>query len=162
MNTNSMDFGRVIFALIGFSSSLFFFVPNIKSWYTQQVTTEKLRIISEALKQAEKRATRFQKRHDQILCQISSFYLINKELEGALADSRAAMNEALEFAANLRKLQMKIICSFPSDDQLVAMTTHADQDFGSDFDLDGELEDAFDLIDRDNEEGDDNFVQTQI
>lgn len=125
MNTNSMDFGRVIFALIGFSSSLFFFVPNVKSWHTQQVTTEKLRIIGAALKQAEKRATRFQERHDRILHQISSFYLINKELEGALADARAAMNEALEFAANLRKLQMKIISSFPSDNQLVAMTTHA-------------------------------------
>ncbi|KAB2621540.1 hypothetical protein D8674_023722 [Pyrus ussuriensis x Pyrus communis] len=125
MNTNSMDFGRVIFALIGFSSSLFFFVPNVKSWRTQQVTTEKLRIIGEALKQAEKRATRFQERHDRILRQISSFYLINKELEGALADARAAMNEALEFAANLRKLQMKIISSFPSDDQIVDMTTHA-------------------------------------
>ncbi|KAM1002218.1 hypothetical protein ACFX2C_002674 [Malus domestica] len=34
---------------------------------------------------------------------------------------------------------------------------YTDQDFGSDFDLDGELEDASDLFDRDTEEGDDNF-----
>ncbi|KAM1157434.1 hypothetical protein TB2_027609 [Malus domestica] len=34
---------------------------------------------------------------------------------------------------------------------------YTDQDFGSDFDLDGELEDASDLFDRDSEKGDDNF-----
>ncbi|KAM1285683.1 hypothetical protein EV1_028237 [Malus domestica] len=34
---------------------------------------------------------------------------------------------------------------------------YTDHDFGFDFDLDGELEDASDLIDRDSEEGDDNF-----
>ncbi|BFG36919.1 hypothetical protein CerSpe_231930 [Prunus speciosa] len=116
----TMDFGHVIFAVIGFSSSIFFFVPNVKKWHRQQVTTEKLRIVNEALEQAEERAARFQERHDRILSQICSFYLINKELEDALAGARAAMKEALEFAANLRRLQIKIITSFPKD-QLIAM-----------------------------------------
>ncbi|KAM1056799.1 hypothetical protein ACFX13_030914 [Malus domestica] len=41
--------------------------------------------------------------------------------------------------------------------ELVERMRYTDQDFGSDFDLDGELEDASDLFDRDNENGDDNF-----
>ncbi|KAI5326414.1 hypothetical protein L3X38_035488 [Prunus dulcis] len=121
-----MDFSHVIFSVIGFSSSIFFFVPNIKKWHMQQVTTEKLRIVNEALEQAEERAARFQERHDRILSQICSFYLINKELEDALAGARATMKEALEFAANLRRLQMKIITSFPSD-QLMVMAAESEQ-----------------------------------
>ena len=115
---NSMDFGRVVFAAIGFSTSLVLFVPNVKKWHRQQVTTEKLRIITEALEHAEERAAKFQERHDRMLSQMCSFYLTNKELEEALAGARAASNEALDFATQLRRMQLKIITSFPGDQLL--------------------------------------------
>ncbi|KAL6142600.1 hypothetical protein ACLB2K_060877 [Fragaria x ananassa] len=101
---NSMDFGRVVFATIGFSTSLVLFVPNVKKWHRQQVTTEKLRIITEALEHAEERAAKFQERHDRMLNQMCSFYLTNKELEEALASARAAANDALDFATQLRRM----------------------------------------------------------
>lgn len=116
--TISMDFGRVLFAIIGFSMSFFLFAPNVKRWHRQRITTEKLRIINEALEQAEERAEKFQERHDQILGQICSYYLTHTELEEALAGARAAMNQAVEFAAHLRRMQMKLIRSFPYDHQV--------------------------------------------
>lgn len=115
---NSVDFSRVVFAVIGFSASLSLFVPNVKKWHRQRVTTEKLRIINEALEQAEERVAKFQERHDRMLGQMCSYYLTNKELEEALAGARAAVNDASEFAAQLRKMQLTIISSFPGDDQL--------------------------------------------
>lgn len=111
-----MAFGHVIFSIIGFSASFLFLVPNLKKWHWQQLRKEKLRIIEEALEQAEVRAIRFEERHDRILSQICSYYLTHMELEEALAGARAAMNEALEFAATLRKMQKKVIGSFPGDD----------------------------------------------
>jgi Werner syndrome ATP-dependent helicase len=108
-----MDYGSIVFAIVGFSASFFFCVPNLKRWHRQQITAEKLRLIGEALEHAEERVQRFQERHDRILSQMCTYYLVNKELEEALAGARAAMNEAMEFAVHLRRLQMKTITSFP-------------------------------------------------
>lgn len=110
-----MAFGHFCFTIIGFSTSLICLLPNVKKWQWQQLRKEKLRIIGEALEQAEERAARFEERHDRILSQICAYYLTHRELEEALAGARAAMNEALEFVASLRKMQKKIISSFPGD-----------------------------------------------
>lgn len=74
---------------------------------------EKLRVVNEALEQAEERLIRCQERHDKILYQINSYYLSHKEMEEALAGARKAMNEALEFSVSLRGIQMKIVSSYP-------------------------------------------------
>lgn len=111
MKITNVDYGRVIFALIGFSASFLFLMQSFKRKRAQQITTDKLRLVSEALEVAEERVVRFQERHDHILAQICSHYLINQELQDALAGARAAMNEALEFAVGLRKMQMKLLNS---------------------------------------------------
>lgn len=107
-----MDFGKIVCAIIGFSASFVFCVPNLKRWHRKQVTEQKLRIISEALEGAEERAVRFQERHDRILSQIGASYLTNTELVEALAGARVAMNQALDFAVDLRSMQFKVISSF--------------------------------------------------
>ena len=110
-----MEFGPIFYALIGFSMSVALCLPNLKKWQSQQITAEKLRIISEALEDAEERAMRFQERHDHVLSQVCSYYLCKQELLEALAESRVAMNEALGFAVGLRKMQMEILCSYPGE-----------------------------------------------
>ena len=110
-----MDYARIIFAVIGFSASFFCVLPGFRRWQRQQVLIERLRIISQALEHAEERALRFQERHDRILSQICSYYMVNQELEDALTSARAAMNEALEFAVGLRKMQLKILKSLPDE-----------------------------------------------
>lgn len=77
------------------------------------------------MEDAEEIVTRFQERHDRMLSQISEHYLVNVELEEALADARAAMNEAMEFAVNLRRMQIQIISSFP--DRIDAKGTQVGQ-----------------------------------
>lgn len=118
-----MALRNAFFTIIGFSTSLLFLVPNVKKWQNQQLRKEKLKIIEEALEQAEVRAAMFEERHDRILSQICAYYLTHKELEEAIAGARAAMNEALEFAASLRNMQKKIISSFPGDDQFDDLDT---------------------------------------
>ncbi|WVY96461.1 hypothetical protein V8G54_028612 [Vigna mungo] len=108
-----MDLGHIIFAVIGFSASFLFCVPNIKRWQRKHLAAEKLKMVSEALEAAEERAVRFQERHDRILSQICSTYLTNAELVEAIAAARATMNQALDFALQLRKIQFRIITSFP-------------------------------------------------
>ncbi|KAG6702206.1 hypothetical protein I3843_07G020200 [Carya illinoinensis] len=111
----SMGFDSIAFAIIGFSASFIFCVSNLKRWQKQQITEEKLSHISKALENAEERVLRFQERHDRILSQVCSFYLANKELVEALEGARAAMNEAMEFAANLRRMQTNIIINYPDE-----------------------------------------------
>lgn len=110
-----MDYGHLVFAIIGFSASFFLCVPGLRRWQRLQILAEKLRIVSEALEHAEERATRFQERHDRILSQISAFYLTNQDLEEALAGARRAMEEAMEFEGKLRKIQMRTLSSFPDE-----------------------------------------------
>ena len=107
-----MDFGNIVLAIIGFSTSFLFCVP-IKRWQRKQVAAEKLKIVSEALEAAEERAVRFQERHDTILSQICASYLTNTEVVEALAGARATMSQALDFAVELREIQFRIIASFP-------------------------------------------------
>ncbi|KAK7392023.1 hypothetical protein VNO78_20449 [Psophocarpus tetragonolobus] len=104
---------NIVFAIIGFSASFLFCLPNMKRWQGKQVAAEKLKMVSEALEAAEERAVRFQERHDRILSQICASYLTNTELIEALAGARATMNQALDFAVELRNIQIKIITSFP-------------------------------------------------
>ncbi|KAK4778579.1 hypothetical protein SAY86_006107 [Trapa natans] len=110
-----MDCGRLVFAVIGLSASFFLFVPSLRRWQRLQIGAEKLRLVSDALNRAEERVTRFQERHDQILGQICAFYLTNQDLEEALAGARRSMEEALEFAGKLRKMQIRILSSFPDE-----------------------------------------------
>ena len=44
-----------------------------------------------------------------------SYYLIHNELEVSLADARAVLDEAMESAGNLRRMQRKIIGYFPDE-----------------------------------------------
>lgn len=111
-----MDYGRIVFAILGFSASFFLCLPNLWKWQNKKITEEKLRIISEALEQAEGRMIRYEERHDRILCQICSNYLVNQDMEEALAGARGTMNDAQEFAAVLRNLQIEILSSFPGED----------------------------------------------
>lgn len=108
-----MNFGNIVFAIIGFSSSFIFCVPNIRRWQRKQEAAEKLKIVSEALEAAEERVVRYEERHDRILSQICASYLTNTELIEAIAGARATMMQALDFAVELRKIQFKIITYFP-------------------------------------------------
>lgn len=110
-----MDLSPIFYAMIGFSMSVSLCLPSLKKWQSQQIAAEKLRIINEALEQAEGRAMRLQDRHDRILDQVSSHYLCHQELLGALAVSQIAVEEALAVAAGLSKMQMEILCSYPEE-----------------------------------------------
>lgn len=114
-----MDIGKIVFAIIGFSTSFIFCVPNVKRWHTKQVSLEKLKIIREALEEAEERVVRYQERHDRILSQINASYLTNTEVVEALAGARQNMNQTLDFAVNLRSIQFKTISSFPDGIDIV-------------------------------------------
>lgn len=110
-----MDYCRVVLAIVGLSFSYFLCVPNLKKRHKQQIIIEKLSMISEALEHAEERVLRLQERHDRILSQMCSYYFIHNELEVSLADSRAVLDEAMESAGNLRRMQRKIIGYFPDE-----------------------------------------------
>ncbi|KAJ0079114.1 hypothetical protein Patl1_22572 [Pistacia atlantica] len=75
-----MDYGRLVFAIIGFSSSFFLCLPSLKRWHRHQISQENLRLVTEALDQAEEMMVKFQERHDRILNQICSYYMVNEEL----------------------------------------------------------------------------------
>ncbi|AES61389.1 hypothetical protein MtrunA17_Chr1g0192091 [Medicago truncatula] len=119
-----MDIGKIVFAIIGFSASFIFCVPNLKRWQRKQMTLEKLKIIREALEEAEERVVRFQERHDRILSHIIASYLTNAEVVEALAGARQNMNQALDFAVELRSIQFKTIRSFPDAIHMVSDTTN--------------------------------------
>lgn len=110
-----MDYCRVVLAIVGLTFSYFLCVPNLKQRHKQQIIIEKLRMISEALEHAEERVLRLQERHDRILSQMCSYYFIHNELEVSLADARAVLDEAMESAGNLRRMQRKIIGYFPDE-----------------------------------------------
>nr|POF01982.1 hypothetical protein CFP56_06432 [Quercus suber]POF01983.1 hypothetical protein CFP56_06433 [Quercus suber] len=110
-----MDYCRVVLAIVGLSFSYFLCVPNLKQRHKQQIIIEKLRMISEALEHAEERVLRLQERHDRILSQMCSYYFIHNELEVSLADARTVLDEAMESAGNLRRMQRKIIGYFPDE-----------------------------------------------
>lgn len=108
-----MDFKPIVFALLGFSASFIFLFPDFRRRKKRQVAEEKLKIVCETLQEAEERVIRYEERHDKILSQICSYYLVNEKLEEALVGAKDAMNDALEFTVGLRKLQLEIITSYP-------------------------------------------------
>ena len=118
-----MDYCRVVLAIVGLSFSYFLCVPNLKQRHKQQIIIEKLRMISVALENAEERVLRLQERHDRILSQMCSYYFIHNELEVSLADARAVLDEAMESAGNLRRMQRKIIGYFPDEVDVKDMLT---------------------------------------
>ncbi|GFP87105.1 hypothetical protein PHJA_000854300 [Phtheirospermum japonicum] len=107
-----MNLSSILCTLLGASATLFLILPEIEKTRKRKVAIDKLKIISVALQQAEERAARYEQRHDRILSQICCYYMINQNLEEALAGARDAMNEALQFAVGLRNMQMEIINSF--------------------------------------------------
>ncbi|KAF3623081.1 hypothetical protein FXO38_30938 [Capsicum annuum] len=111
-----MYFSNITLAIIGFTSSFLLYLPNLREKKKQQIAAEKLRIITEALEQAEDRVLRYEERHDKLLDQICSHYIVSQEILEALAGARDAMNEALEFAITLRNLQLEVIRLYPSDE----------------------------------------------
>lgn len=106
---------NITFAIIGFSASFLLYLPNLRKRQNKQIAAEKFRIISEALEQAEDRVLRYEERHDKILSQICSHYIVSQEILDALEAAREAMNEALEFAITLRNLQLDVIRLYPDD-----------------------------------------------
>ncbi|KAK6915595.1 hypothetical protein RJ641_020712 [Dillenia turbinata] len=108
-----MASARIACAMIFFSSSFLFLLPNLKRRHRQQILKEKLKLIGEVLQHAEDRLVLLEERHDRLLRQLCSYYLSNPELDEALVGARMAMKEALEFVGDLRKMQMKIIGSYP-------------------------------------------------
>lgn len=113
-----MGYSHLIFAIAGFSAAFILRLPILRLRHGQQITEEKLRMIAEVLEHAEERAQKLQERHDHMLGQICSYYLINRDLGDALAGARAAMNEAMEFAVRLRDVQMRILINFPDEADL--------------------------------------------
>ncbi|KAH0731621.1 hypothetical protein KY290_002620 [Solanum tuberosum] len=111
----SMYFNNITFAIISFTSSFLLYLPILRKRQKKQIAAEKLRIITQALEQAEDRVLRYEERHDNILNQICSHYIVNQEIVEALAGARKAMNEALEFAITLRNLQLQVIRLYPDD-----------------------------------------------
>jgi len=101
-----MYFNNITFAIIGFTSSFLLYLPILRKRQKKQIAAEKLRIITQALEQAEDRVLRYEERHDNILNQICSHYIVNQEIVEALDGAREAMNEALDFAITLRNLQL--------------------------------------------------------
>lgn len=72
---------------------------------------EKLKLVNEALVAAEENVARLQERHDVILKEICSYYLVNSELQEALVAARAAVDVASGFVIELRRLQLNILNS---------------------------------------------------
>lgn len=70
-------------------------------------------MISELLAVAEERGMKVQERHDKLLSQMCSYYLCHKEVLEAIVGARKTMDEDLEFAATLRKMQLWILSTFP-------------------------------------------------
>lgn len=72
---------------------------------------EKLKLVNEALVAAEENVARLQERHDVILKEICSYYLVNSELQEALVAARAAVDVASGFVIELRRLQLNLLNS---------------------------------------------------
>lgn len=111
-----MDYSRLVLTLFGFSAAFFLCLPNLRKWEARNTARGKLEMINKTLEQAELRLMRYEERHDRILGQICSFYLVNPNMEEALKGAREAMDEARDFSVTLRSLQMEMINSFPGED----------------------------------------------
>ncbi|KAL0761992.1 hypothetical protein Bca101_078142 [Brassica carinata] len=81
------------------SSSFFFALSPI--FRQRRRAIEKLKLVNEALVAAEENVARLQERHDVILKEICSYYLVNSELQEALVAARAAVDVASGFVLEL-------------------------------------------------------------
>lgn len=100
----------LLLSTIALSGSFFFaFNPILRQRHR---AIEKLKLVNEALVAAEENVARLQERHDVILKEICSYYLVNTELHEALVSARAAINDASSFVMELRRLQLNILNSF--------------------------------------------------
>ena len=102
----------MILNILAASASLFIVFPEIKKMQIRKMKAYKLKIISQALKQAQDRLTIYTERHDRILHHICSYYFINQYLEEALSAARDAMDQAKDLTIALTKLQLETINSF--------------------------------------------------
>lgn len=99
--------------MIGIAASFVLQIPEIQKRNDKRRTVrEKLTMADEALAEAEERVRIYEERHDRILNQICSYYMMNHNLEESLIGAKDAVNEALEFALALRILKWEIPSSF--------------------------------------------------
>lgn len=89
-------------------SFFFAFTPIFRQ---RRRAIEKLKLVNEALVAAEENVARLQERHDVILKEICSYYLVNSELQEALVAARADIDVASGFVIELRRLQLNILNS---------------------------------------------------
>lgn len=103
-------YGSIIFlSTITLSGSFFFaFTPIFRQ---RRRAIEKLKLVNEALVAAEENVARLQERHDVILKEICSYYLVNSELQEALVAARADIDVASGFVIELRRLQLNLLNS---------------------------------------------------
>lgn len=99
----------IILSTVVLSGSLFVALSPVLRQRRQAI--EKLRLVNEALVSAEENVARLQERHDVILKEICSYYLVNSELQEALVSARAVINDASAFVMELRRLQLNILNS---------------------------------------------------
>lgn len=106
-------YGRSIIVLstIALSGSFFFFAFTPIFFRQRRRAIEKLKLVNEALVAAEENVARLQERHDVILGELCSYYLVNSELQEALVAARAAIDVASGFVIELRRLQLNILNS---------------------------------------------------
>ncbi|CAN8255740.1 unnamed protein product [Cochlearia groenlandica] len=99
----------ILLSTIALTGSFFFaFSPMLRH---RRRAMEKLRLVNEALVCAEKNVVRLQERHDVILKEICSYYLVNFELQEDLVETRDAIDNAYRFVMELRRLQLNILNS---------------------------------------------------
>lgn len=103
-------YGSIIFlSTIALSGSFFFALSPM--FRQRRRAIEKLKLVNEALVAAEENVARLQERHDVILKEICSYYLVNSELQEALVAARAAVDVASGFVIELRRLQLNLLNS---------------------------------------------------
>ncbi|VVB15243.1 unnamed protein product [Arabis nemorensis] len=99
----------ILCTTIALSGSFLFALSPISRQRRRAI--EKLRLVNEALIGAEENVARLQERHDVMLKEICSYYLVNSELQESLVAARAAINDASGFVMELRRLQLNILNS---------------------------------------------------
>lgn len=92
-------------------SRSFFFFAFTPIFRQKRRAIEKLKLVNDALVTAEENVARLQERHDVILRELCSYYLVNSELQEALVAARAAIDVASGFVIELRRLQLNILNS---------------------------------------------------
>ncbi|WZZ01325.1 hypothetical protein YC2023_073653 [Brassica napus] len=75
--------------------------PEIRRQRQRRRAIEKLKLVNEALVAAEENVARLQERHDVILKELCSYYLVNSELQEALVAARADIDVASGFVLEL-------------------------------------------------------------